>query len=664
MLARSSSTAGTSILVTDIPADIRTEEDLKWIFEVYPGGVRKVWIQRDYSRLAKKVAERDALVLQLEKAETRLIGKAVKSHQHQQAGAFDTTNHATVWRHYLSPKQREYCWLPPLSIAWLPAIPFVGQRRDLIEHSRKMLADLNQSILDERSRQNGTYRGSAIIQFGLARGAQMACQTIHHSQPYLLGSAHVEDSAEHIIWRNLSLSWKERYVRTFAVRGAVIALFLCCVVPVAFTGLLSQLTYLATLWPWLAWLELVPHWCQGALQGVLPPALLATVTLTVPIILKRLIIEQGVHTDTAAELVLQDYFFGFLFLQLFLVVSVSATLATVFSGLEGDFESLASLLALSLPKTGNYFLSYILLQGLSVSAGALLQPNRLLRFLTSSLRVSTPRESWDSQKPQEIQWGTFFPVYTNLAAIGLVYSVVSPLILVVNIVAFGLFLIAQSHVVRHVSFFNLDTGGLVYHKAIQQLFVGLYVMEGYLALLFWLVRDENDKIACAGQGLIMIMAVLCTMIYQILLTQAYGPLLKHLPVMAAKKDDSSDTKAPVQRTQAVWDVLDIVDTLLGRSRETVIHQEPRSCRDTTDVIDTVLNSKQPVIWLPMDSLGISKDEVARTIRAGLRASDIDTNMEDTGDVKCFNQPPEASDADVQTVHKPQLWAQPLITCQT
>ena len=47
---------------------------------------------------------------------------------------------------------------------------------------------------------------------------------------------------------------------------------------------------------------------------------------------------------------------------------------------------------------------------------------------------------------------------------------------------------------------DVDTGGLVYPKAINQLFVGLYVMECYLIGLFFLVRNEHNQVAYIGQG--------------------------------------------------------------------------------------------------------------------------------------------------------------------
>ena len=44
MAAGAQNPAGNTILITDIPSDLATEEKLREIFDVYHGGVKKVWV--------------------------------------------------------------------------------------------------------------------------------------------------------------------------------------------------------------------------------------------------------------------------------------------------------------------------------------------------------------------------------------------------------------------------------------------------------------------------------------------------------------------------------------------------------------------------------------------------------------------------------------------
>lgn len=118
---------------------------------------------------------------------------------------------------------------------------------------------------------------------------------------------------------------------------------------------------------------------------------------------------------------------------------------------------------------------------------------------------------------------------------GLIYSVISPLILVFCIVTFGLFWIVYRYNTLYVTKFRLDTGGLLFPKAVNQLFTGLYVMELCLIGLFFLVRDVDQYgnavgTPCKGQAIVMIVVLIGTIIFQWLLNASFSPLFRYLPI--------------------------------------------------------------------------------------------------------------------------------------
>jgi uncharacterized protein YukE len=76
----------------------------------------------------------------------------------------------------------------------------------------------------------------------------------------------------------------------------------------------------------------------------------------------------------------------------------------------------------------------------------------------------------------------------------------------------------------------VDGGGLFFPSAVNQMFTGLYFMEVCLVGLFFLVRDVQDKVACAAQGIIMAVVLVLTVLYQIWIMQHLGPLFKYAPV--------------------------------------------------------------------------------------------------------------------------------------
>jgi hypothetical protein len=138
-----------------------------------------------------------------------------------------------------------------------------------------------------------------------------------------------------------------------------------------------------------------------------------------PVILKHLIRKQGLPTGTAVQLRLQNYYFTFLFFQLFLIVSVSSSFSTLSDNLT-NIANWPQVLAENIPKASNYFFSYMILQAMSGSASALVQIPRLIqRLVIAPLRDRTAREKWKrATYVGSTEWGTFLPVYSTLASIG------------------------------------------------------------------------------------------------------------------------------------------------------------------------------------------------------------------------------------------------------
>ncbi|KAK5103948.1 hypothetical protein LTS08_003372 [Lithohypha guttulata] len=447
----------------------------------------------------------------------------------------ETDEQDAVWRNYIEEKDRDTHRLPILRLQWMPSIPFIGQKVDTIYWCRKEVARLNVEIEDDQANpERFPLMNSAFIQFNHQVAAHMACQSLSHHLPKQMDPRLVEIDPNDVIWDNMSIPWWQDYVRTAVVVGVIIGMIILWAVPIAFTSAVSQLTTLAEQYHWLRWILDLPTWFRSFLQGVLPIILLALLTFLLPVILRALCRFQGVKSGMLVELSVQKYYFFFIFVQLFLIVTIGSSavqLVRSFTSVEG-IASVPNLLGQTIPTASNYFFSYILLQALSVSAGALLQIGSLVVwFILAPILDSTARAKFKRQTNlSSIQWGTFFPVYTNFACIGIIYSVISPLILIFNIITFSLFWFVYRYNTLYVTRFTLDTGGLLYPNAINCTFVGVYVLEIALIGLFFLVRDENGSVACEGQAIATIVMVILTAGYQILLNQAFSPLFRYLPI--------------------------------------------------------------------------------------------------------------------------------------
>ncbi|KAK4640392.1 hypothetical protein QC761_603290 [Podospora bellae-mahoneyi] len=441
------------------------------------------------------------------------------------------------WTKWLKPKNRpqhrvaNFDWTPD----WLPGLPFINKKVDTIYWCREQLAQLNMEIeQDQQNPERYPVMNSAFIQFNHQVAAHMACQSVTHHVPKHMAPRMVEISPDDVIWDNMAIMWWSAWLRRAVVFLVVAGMIILWAIPVAWTASLSQIDALLKQYPWLSFInssETLTNIVK-AVAGVLPAIVLAILLALVPVVLDLLAEFQGEKTGSLKSEMVQIYYFAFLFTQVFLVVSIAAGTFQVLEELGKSPQETPNILAQNIPKAANYFFSYMILQALSTSSGTLLQIGTLaVWYFWARIVDNTARAKWirNTQLPH-INWGSFFPVYTNFACIALIYSIAAPIISIFAIITFGLLWVAHRYNMLYVTRFKTDTGGVLYPRAINQTFTGLYVMELCLVGLFFLAQDENNKPACIPQALIMVVTLFLTALYQYILNASFGPLFRYLPI--------------------------------------------------------------------------------------------------------------------------------------
>jgi hypothetical protein len=134
-------------------------------------------------------------------------------------------------------------------------------------------------------------------------------------------------------------------------------------------------------------------------------------------------------------------------------------------------------------------------------------------------------------------WGTTYPIYTVLACIALIYSVIAPLILPLTFVGFGLWWISTRYQMLYIYRYTIDSGGLFFPIAIKQLFTGIYIMEIFLiGFLITAVTSGAGNAAEFNKGaidpifVVPGIAIIGTIIFQWLISKSISPLLLYLPI--------------------------------------------------------------------------------------------------------------------------------------
>lgn len=117
------------------------------------------------------------------------------------------------------------------------------------------------------------------------------------------------------------------------------------------------------------------------------------------------------------ELFVLKSYFVFQVVQVFLVTTLSAAISASLTKILEDPMSVQSLLSESLPKASNFYVSYLILQGLAMSATRVVHLPSLHRAVFANGK--TPRmmsTRWHRLK--RIHWGSDFPMFANMGVIG------------------------------------------------------------------------------------------------------------------------------------------------------------------------------------------------------------------------------------------------------
>jgi hypothetical protein len=461
--------SSTTVLIQDIPENICNEEALEELYGDFPGGIRRIWINRDYTILVNKDKLRKHYEDLLENTETDLLRKVakqsrkVKSRQRgkstqeapEQVAPEDQseegqTSHPArpemgppilaacqrdleydletkaAWTGFLRPKQRKMMRIAKDGHTAAARIPLIGRlfttKVDTIYYCRRELARLNKEIeLDAKTPDAYPQNLSAFVQFNSQKAAHLACQSVADTTPSHMRRRLVEISPADINWPSLNLSWRSRYLRLVGFLVLFTVLLFAFGLISFFTGILSRIDTLAGSTSWLKWIGGLPPWLLSFIQGTLPPVI-QVIVLSGPLpILLRLLTNRtrGATTGQEGERSLQLWYFIFLVFELFIIPTISSGLTSIVEELIRTPTSVPNILATNLPTAANYYFSFLIVQALSLSATSILQTIRLFKFYVIG-HVNTPDSVFE-----KLSWTNFtrigsnIPWYITFAVIGM-----------------------------------------------------------------------------------------------------------------------------------------------------------------------------------------------------------------------------------------------------
>nr|POE93111.1 uncharacterized protein rsn1 [Quercus suber] len=369
------------------------------------------------------------------------------------------------WRHYMEPTDRETLRLPIIFPSWFPSIPFVGEKVDRIYHLRRELARLNLEIETDQENLEKFPRMNSAF-------IQFNHQVAAHMACQTLSHHVPQQMAPRLVEISPDdVLWDNMSIKwweRYIRTGVVLCVIVGMVILYAVpVAFTSLIANVDQLSATFQWLNWLEAFPQIAKNIIegILPPILLSVILLLVPIIMRFLVKQQ-GVPTGNSREIGVQLWYFAFL--FFQVFFVVTLS---SGLTQFFSELAQ------------------------------NPG----VVVSELAQNLPKAA------------NYFFNYLMVQSLS---NGASALLQVGPLYRYNVLYVYQ---------FRIDTGGLLFPTAVNQLFTGIYILE--LCLIgYFFISTNNGKIVCLPQAIIMIVAMVLTIVYHWQLNSTFRPLLRYLPI--------------------------------------------------------------------------------------------------------------------------------------
>ncbi|KAG2200841.1 hypothetical protein INT47_001372 [Mucor saturninus] len=639
--------AARTIYVPSIPANINNVEDLEKIFNRFPGGIRRIWLNRQLHDLPELVEKREKAALSLESTVTKAILATYKHNMKLSNKVDEEALNESDIPDAIRPKHRD-------SVIPLPCF---GRKVDSIEFYHNQIKELNHSIGEKQhDAASFTQVNSAFIEFNQQVAAHMAAQSLMHKESMQMAPRYIQIAPSDIIWENMNIKSYERMLRRFVSISITTVIIIFWAVPVVFVQAVANINELAKVLPFLSVINKLGPQVVGIIQGILPAVALSILISLVPVIFTILSTKEGIPQRSFVQLSVLHKFFFFQLIDVVLVSTLSGGILAMIEQIKNIASNpfgIINTLSENLPKASTFFITFVMLQSTNQSGQAMLQLVPYILSYIMPMFATTPRDIYNQKRTcPNVNLGTLIPAQTIIFVLGLEYGVIAPLILPFVCLFFVLQYFVYLYQFLYVYEIPFETAGRAFPRAIRHVYIGLFISQLTLIGLFAI------RTGARGQMALMIVTLVCTAFALYYYDRAFKPLFKYLPVSIFEDEDVPDPKKTdaitpddvhhddnfqkdaqksgyasdsssdhvsevlVERAPISYEAYRARDELLTRLREEENRSKEEITKDSANIIATAKSLyasesymhpstyvSNPTIWIPEDDIGIAQKEI-------------------------------------------------------
>ncbi|EGD78257.1 hypothetical protein PTSG_09322 [Salpingoeca rosetta] len=354
-----------------------------------------------------------------------------------------------------------------------------GDVVDAVHHWQTELNTLNDTYA-RRLREvteSPSYLPSAIVTFKTVKDATIASQVRHSRVPFTW-TIDLAAEARDLLWSNLALPHTARLSRSVAVTIVTIILMIVWTIPVSFVISLFSLQSLSRVIPQLKTYVANSSVIGGFVEGFLASIILLIIMALIPSVMRWLSHLEGHPTESCVGRASTVKLFWFQVVNIFLVSLVFGSVLPILDDLRDNPGQLIDLLGGSVPRTGLFFTSFVMVRACVGYPVQLLRvAEALVSFFSYVFFSATPAERNEAFKAIHFDIPAYISADMLVILVGMTFSNVNPII-----VPFFLLYLALGYITnRYLLFFvykqRYDSGGQLWPLIFNQLMMCLIISQ-------------------------------------------------------------------------------------------------------------------------------------------------------------------------------------------
>ncbi|KAM3382437.1 CSC1-like protein isoform X1 [Capsicum galapagoense] len=366
-----------------------------------------------------------------------------------------------------------------------------GKTVDAIEYYTEEIEKLNKDEAIEREKVMSDPKAivpAAFVSFKSRWGAAVCAQTQQSSNPTIWLTQWAPEPRD-VYWDNLSIPFVELNVRKLLMAVAFFFLTFFFMIPIAFVQSLASIDGIENKLPVLRPLiqiEVVKSFIQGVLPGIILKIFLALL----PMLLMAMSKIEGYTSLSSLDRRSATKYHIFILVNVFLgSIITGAAFEQLQRFVEKPPSEIPKTVGVAIPLKATFFITYIMVDGWAGIAAEIL---RLVPFVIFHLKntflVKTDQDRQQATDPGSLNFSVSEPRIQLYFLLGLVYSMVTPILLPFIIVFFAFAYMVFRHQIINVYNQKYESGASFWPDVHRRILVGLVISQ---LLLLGLLSNKN-----------------------------------------------------------------------------------------------------------------------------------------------------------------------------